>query len=81
MLPYCYKETNQNNTDTMRLIIQESYGKMSQWAAAYIVKRINAFQPTAEKPFVLGLPTGSTPIGTYKELIHLYQTGDRKSVV
>lgn len=59
----------------MRLIIQESYGKMSQWAAAYIVKRINAFQPTAEKPFVLGLPTGSTPVGTYKELIHLYKTG------
>ena len=59
----------------MRLIIQESYGKMSQWAAAYIVKRINEFKPTAEKPFVLGLPTGSTPIGTYKELIHLYKTG------
>lgn len=59
----------------MRLIIQESYGKMSQWAAAYIVKRINDFKPTPEKPFVLGLPTGSTPIGTYKELIHLYETG------
>jgi len=59
----------------MRLIIQESYGKMSQWAAAYIVNRINTAKPTADKPFVLGLPTGSTPIGTYKELIHLYQTG------
>ena len=59
----------------MRLIIQESYGKMSQWAAAYIAKRINEFQPSAERPFVLGLPTGSTPIGTYKELIHLNKTG------
>ena len=59
----------------MRLIIQESYGKMSQWAAAYIVKRINEFKPTAERPFVLGLPTGSTPIGTYKELIHLNKIG------
>ncbi|MBQ6072472.1 MAG: glucosamine-6-phosphate deaminase [Bacteroidales bacterium] len=59
----------------MRLIIQESYGKMSQWAAAYIAKRIEEFRPTDERPFVLGLPTGSTPIGTYKELIHLYQTG------
>ena len=59
----------------MRLIIQESYGKMSQWAAAYIARKINNFKPTAEKPFVLGLPTGSTPIGTYKELIHLYETG------
>ncbi|MBQ7222887.1 MAG: glucosamine-6-phosphate deaminase [Bacteroidales bacterium] len=59
----------------MRLIIEESYGKMSQWAAAYIVKKINDFKPTPEKPFVLGLPTGSTPIGTYKELIRYYQTG------
>ena len=75
MPPCCYRETNQNTSDIMRLIIQESYGKMSQWAAAYIAKRINAFQPTDEKPFVLGLPTGSTPIGTYKELIHLNQTG------
>lgn len=59
----------------MRLIIEESYGKMSQWAAAYIAKRINEFKPTAERPFVLGLATGSTPIGTYKELIHLNQIG------
>ena len=59
----------------MRVIIQESYGKMSQWAASYIVKRINEFAPTPEKPFVLGLPTGSTPVGTYKELIRFYKTG------
>ena len=59
----------------MRLIIQESYGKMSQWAAAYIVKRINDFKPTADRPFVLGLPTGSTPIGTYKELIRMHKEG------
>lgn len=59
----------------MRLIIEESYGKMSQWAASYIVKKINEFNPTPDKPFVLGLPTGSTPVGTYKELIHAYQIG------
>lgn len=56
----------------MRLIIQESYSQLSQWAAAYIVKKINEFNPTEERPFVLGLPTGSTPLGTYKELIKLY---------
>ena len=33
--------------------------------------RINDFKPTAEKPFVLGLPTGSSPIPTYKALIKL----------
>ncbi len=59
----------------MRLIIQESYSQLSQWAAAYIVKRINEFAPTPEKPFVLGLPTGSTPLGTYKQLIKLYNEG------
>ncbi len=46
---------------------------MSKWAAAHIVDRINMFRPTEEKPFVLGLPTGSTPIGTYRELIRLHQ--------
>jgi glucosamine-6-phosphate deaminase len=59
----------------MRLIIQNSYEQISQWAAAYIVKRIKEFEPTPEKPFVLGLPTGSTPYGTYKELIRLYREG------
>ena len=55
----------------MRVIIKNNYDEMSQWAAQHIVERINAFNPTAEKPFILGLPTGSTPIGTYKELIRL----------
>lgn len=59
----------------MRLIIQNSYEQISQWAAAYIVKKITEFEPTPEKPFVLGLPTGSTPYGTYKELIRYYREG------
>lgn len=58
----------------MRLIIEESYSQLSQWAAAYIAKRINEFAPTEKKPFILGLPTGSTPLGTYKELIKLYNS-------
>lgn len=48
---------------------------MSQWAAAYIVKKIKEFNPTPEHPFVLGLPTGSTPLATYAELIRLYKAG------
>ncbi len=59
----------------MRVIIEPNYDNMSRWAANHIVERINAFQPTSEKPFVLGLPTGSTPIGTYRELIRLYKEG------
>lgn len=55
----------------MRLIIQNDYDACSVWAANHIAKRINDFAPTAKKPFVLGLPTGSTPLGTYKALIEL----------
>ena len=51
----------------MRLIIQPNYQQLSSWAASYVAKKINDFKPTAEKPFVLGLPTGGTPLGTYKE--------------
>ncbi|MBN1291730.1 MAG: glucosamine-6-phosphate deaminase [Candidatus Latescibacteria bacterium] len=56
----------------MRVIIQKNYDKVSAWAAAFIASYIKAANPTPEKPFVLGLPTGSTPLGMYKELIKLY---------
>ena len=59
----------------MRVIIQPNYEKVSQWAANHIVKRINEFNPTEDRPFVLGLPTGSTPLGTYKALIELHRQG------
>ena len=59
----------------MRLIIQPSYHEISKWAAAYIASKINAFSPSAATPFVLGLPTGSSPLGVYKELIRLYKDG------
>lgn len=57
----------------MRLIIQPNYDSLSQWAANYVVSKINAAKPTADKPFVLGLPTGSSPLGMYKALIKHYQ--------
>jgi glucosamine-6-phosphate deaminase len=59
----------------MRLIIQKDYEKLSKWAAHYIAKTIIDFKPTSSKPFVLGLPTGSSPIGTYKELANLHKAG------
>ena len=59
----------------MRVIIEPDYEKLSQWAADYVVNKINAANPTAEKPFVLGLPTGSSPIGMYKALIKANQEG------
>jgi len=53
----------------MRLLIHKSYENACRWTADYIIKRINAFSPSHEKPFVLGLPTGSSPLGIYRELI------------
>ena len=37
--------------------------------------KIKAANPTPEKPFVLGCPTGSSPLGMYKELIDLNKKG------
>lgn len=53
----------------MKLVILENYKAISRWAAKYMAKKINDFNPSAENPFVLGLPTGSSPVGTYQELI------------
>lgn len=55
----------------MRVIIQKDYDGASAWAAAYVARAINQFKPTPRRPFVLGLPTGSSPLGMYKELIRL----------
>ena len=59
----------------MRLIIKETNKCAGQWTARYIVERILAHQAKTDKPFVLGLPTGSTPLSTYEELIALNKSG------
>ena len=59
----------------MRMIIMNSYDKMSAFTAAHIVGRINKFDASADNPFVLGLPTGSSPLGVYRELIKLHKAG------
>ena len=60
----------------MRLIIEETYDRMSEWAARYVAARINAAKPTKKEPFVLGCPTGSSPLGLYRKLIELYEKGE-----
>lgn len=59
----------------MRLIIQPDYALVSKWAACYVASKIRNANPTEEKPFVLGLPTGSSPLGMYRELIKLNKDG------
>ena len=59
----------------MRLIIQPTYDLVSKWAANFVASTINYYKPSQNKRFVLGLPTGSSPIGMYKELINLNKKG------
>lgn len=59
----------------MKLVILDTTEKVSEWAAKYIRRRILDFQPGPDKYFTLGLPTGSTPLGTYKKLIEFYKSG------
>ena len=58
----------------MRLIIEPDYNQLSKWAANYVIERINAAK-NQTKPFVLGLPTGSSPEGMYAELVKAYKEG------
>lgn len=59
----------------MRVIIEPTYQALSVWAAEYVAAKINAANPTPEKPFKLGCPTGSSPLGLYKHLIELNKAG------
>lgn len=60
----------------MKVIIRENAAQGSLWAAHYIARRINEKAARTDEPFVLGLCTGSTPIGTYAELIRMVKDGE-----
>lgn len=57
--------------DDMRIIRAKDYNDMSRIAANIIAAQI-----TLKPDSVLGLATGSTPIGAYKELIKKYNEGN-----
>jgi len=73
----------------MRVIIEPDYESAAKWTANYVAKSISRFyrdKPSETKaysaeaaakagPFVLGLPTGSSPLGIYEELITLNKKG------
>jgi glucosamine-6-phosphate deaminase len=76
----------------MRLIIRDDPASASSYIANYIISkipaphfptisnsskdRIKAFAPTSTHPFVLGLPTGSSPVLIYKILVEKYKAGE-----
>ncbi|KAI8829623.1 Glucosamine-6-phosphate isomerase 1 [Chytriomyces hyalinus] len=59
----------------MRLIIKDNYDDVCRYTSEYILNRINEFNPSPERPFVIGLPTGSSPLGVYKKLVHFHREG------
>ena len=75
IITFATEKSNSFKYRLMRVIIESDYQKMSQWAAEHVIERINAFQPTKEKPFVLGLPTGSSPEGMYACLVKANKEG------
>ncbi|XP_068720368.1 glucosamine-6-phosphate isomerase 2-like [Montipora capricornis] len=60
----------------MRLVICDDYDKLSEWSAKYVRNKILKFQPGPDKFFVLGLPTGSSPLGMYKKLVEFCNRGE-----
>ncbi|KAJ2492467.1 Glucosamine-6-phosphate isomerase (Glucosamine-6-phosphate deaminase) (GNPDA) (GlcN6P deaminase) [Coemansia sp. RSA 2050] len=60
----------------MRLIIRDDPKAVAYYTANYVRQRINEFKPTRKRPFVLGLPTGSTPVEVYWHLVDYYKRGE-----
>ncbi|KAF7258028.1 hypothetical protein EG68_04939 [Paragonimus skrjabini miyazakii] len=60
----------------MRLLILDNPDDVAEWVAKYVRKRILDFAPTKDRYFVLGLPTGSTPLSMYKRLVEYHKAGE-----
>jgi glucosamine-6-phosphate deaminase len=60
----------------MRIIIKKDTDEVGKWAADYIMAKIKKVNSIREKPFVLGLPTGSSPLPVYKEFIRRSKAGE-----
>lgn len=65
-----------SNASTMRMVIHPTETDVGKYVALYVKNRILEFGPTESKPFVIGLPTGSTPIKTYENLVGFYERGE-----
>jgi glucosamine-6-phosphate deaminase len=57
-------------------VIRDDSDGASQYIAKYIIKRIKDFEPTSGRPFVLGLPTGSSPEKVYNYLVKAFNAGE-----
>lgn len=60
----------------MRLVILDNSDKVAEWTARFIKKKIHEFNPGPDNYFTLGLPTGSTPMATYKNLVNYHKKNE-----
>ena len=60
----------------MKVIIRDNAREGGLWAAHYIAAKIKEKAARTSEPFVLGLPTGSTPLNTYAELVRMVKAGE-----
>ena len=60
----------------MKVIIRDNAKDAALWVAHRIAGAINAKAAVSSKPFVLGLPTGSTPLDVYAELVRMNKAGE-----
>lgn len=60
----------------MRLIVRDDAVAAAQYVANYVLGRLKEFNPTPTRPFVLGLPTGSSPIDVYRILVAGHRAGE-----
>ena len=59
----------------MRIVIKDTRNETGKWVADYILDKIRKFDPTPDRPFVMGLPTGSSPMPVYEEWIRQHKAG------
>ena len=60
----------------MKVIIRDHESEAALWVADRIANAIKAKAKISDKPFVLGLPTGSTPLKVYAELVRKVKAGE-----
>ncbi|KAF2071729.1 hypothetical protein CYY_006953 [Polysphondylium violaceum] len=62
----------------MRLIIKDNSVQVGEYVSQLIKKRILDYlkQRKDNRPFVLGLPTGSSPLPVYKRLVEMHKAGE-----
>lgn len=60
----------------MRIIIKKNTVEVGDWVATYVIDKIKKVNSTRKSPFILGLPTGSSPLPVYKEFIKRHKAGE-----